>query len=98
MPTTAQVWLPSTLKRERETEFSSTPQTTKSTRHLTRKTTAPTRAVTPMVAGSHQGMKMEVNQATTTTCFMPMASFIMARDGPESSASGPSWSSCSASA
>ena len=32
MPTTAQVWLPSTLKRERETEFSSTPQTTKSTR------------------------------------------------------------------
>ena len=35
-------------------------------------------------------MKMEVNQATTTTCFMPMASFIMAGDGPESSASGPS--------
>ena len=49
------VWLPSTLKRERETEFSSTPQTTKSTEHLTRKTTAPTRAVTPMVAGSPRG-------------------------------------------
>ena len=44
--------MPSTLKREREQEFSITPHTTKSIRHFTRKMTAPRTAAAPTVAGS----------------------------------------------